>query len=114
VKKVRVKPSKEASLFATIFGLIMIGIGVFLVIPNLGAFGVLWTLIAVAMTGYNLFNVFSARGIATQEIDIEEGNQSESGNDEENRLERLERLKEKGLITEEEYQKKKREILARF
>jgi Short C-terminal domain len=112
VKTVRIKPSRSASFFGMIIGLIMIGAGIKIIIPMFGDIGILWTLMAVAMTAYSAYSAFSGRGVATQEIDIEDSSHSLiSQNDAADRLERLKRLHMDGLITEEEYQKKRSEIV---
>ena len=95
-----------------IVGLIMIGAGITLIIPIFGGFGVLWTLVAVGITVYHAFNAFSASGLATEEIEVEDSRDSHiAQNDPADRLERLKSLRMDGLITEEEYQKKRSEIL---
>src|SRR5262245_57182160 len=111
MRKIRIKPSKSGSFFGMIVGLIMIGIGIELAIPIFGTFGVFWTMLAVIVTAYNAFNAFSARGLATHEIDVEDSSDSRiAQNDVADRLERLKGLRMDGLITEEEYQKKRSEI----
>jgi len=114
---IRVKPSKPASLFGMIVGIVFVLIGLFIVIPLGGLFGIFWTLAAVAMTGFQAYNFFGDKGVASWEIDIDDGankynNQSANVRDDfEIRLRKLNRLKEDGLITEEEFQKKREEIL---
>jgi len=114
---IRVKPSKPASLFGMIVGIVFVLIGLFIVIPVGGLFGIFWTLAAVAITGFQAYNFFGDKGVASWEIDIDDGankynNQSANVRDDfEIRLRKLNRLKEDGLITEEEFQKKREEIL---
>ncbi len=117
-KGIKVKPSKPASLFGMIVGIVFVFIGLFVVIPNAGMFGVFWTLIAVGITGFQAYNFFGDKGVASWEIDIDTGANAETNNqstsvsgDFETRLRKLNRLKEDGLITEEEFQKKREEIL---
>src|SRR5262245_34676544 len=111
MKTVRVKPSRSASFFGMIVALIMTVLGITWIIPIFGTFGVFWTLMAGAMTVYAAYNAFSARGAAT-EIEIEDsGATSISQNDAADRLERLKGLRMDGLITEEEYQRKRSEII---
>lgn len=115
---IRVKPSKPASLFGMIVGIVFVFIGLFVAIPSAGMFGVFWTLIAVGITGFQAYNFFGDKGVASWEIDIDTGANAEMNNrsvsvsgDFETRLRKLNRLKEDGLITEEEFQKKREEIL---
>lgn len=117
-KGIKVKPSKPASLFGMIVGIVFVFIGLFVVIPNAGMFGVFWTLIAVGITGFQAYNFFGDKGVASWEIDIDTGANAETNNqstsvsgDFETRLRKLNRLKEDGLTTEEEFQKKREEIL---
>ncbi|NLM09242.1 MAG: SHOCT domain-containing protein [Clostridiaceae bacterium] len=117
-KRVRVKPSKPSSLFGMIIGIIFVLIGLFIAIPIFGILGVLWTLVAVGITGYQAYNFFGDKGVASWEIDIDNGSNEEKNiqstsvsGDFEIRLRKLNRLKEDGLITEEEFQKKREEIL---
>ena len=117
-KGIRVKPSKPVSLFGMIVGIVFVFIGLFVAIPIAGMFGVFWTLIAVGITGFQAYNFFGDKGVASWEIDIDTGANAETNNqstsvsgDFETRLRKLNRLKEDGLITEEEFQKKREEIL---
>jgi len=117
-KGIRVKPSKPASLFGMIVGIVFVLIGLFIVIPSAGMFGVFWTMIAVGITGFQAYNFFGHKGVASWEIDIDTGTNAETNNQStsvsgnfETRLRKLNRLKEDGLITEEEFQKKREEIL---
>jgi len=117
-KGIRVKPSKPVSLFGMIVGIVFVFIGLFVAIPIAGMFGVFWTLIAVGITGFQAYNFFGDKGVASWEIDIDTGANAETNNqstsvsgDFETRLRKLNSLKEDGLITEEEFQKKREEIL---
>lgn len=117
-KGIRVKPSKPASLFGMIVGIVFVFIGLFVAIPSAGMFGVFWTLIAVGITGFQAYNFFCDKGVASWEIDIDTSTNAETNNqpisvvgDFETRLRKLNSLKEDGLITEEEFHKKREEIL---
>ncbi|MGE6260107.1 hypothetical protein ACQKCU_19875 [Heyndrickxia sporothermodurans] len=105
-QRYRVKPSKSSSVLGMIVGIIFIFIGITQV-SQFGAFGIIWTLIAIAITGYHTINVFSTKGVATYQVDIQENNPENN----ESMLRQLYRLKEENIISEEEYQKKKEEIL---
>jgi uncharacterized membrane protein len=112
-RRVRVKPSKGQSMVGFFVGLIFCCIGFFVVIPIFGPFGFIWTLFAIIITIMNGVNAFSEKGIATHEITIDEdfnqnmGSVKSSGE----RMNELQSLYNKGLITEEEYQKKRQQIL---
>jgi hypothetical protein len=107
MRRVRIKPSKSTSLITMIAGIFMIGFGIMEAIPASGDLGILFTLMVVAITAYSAFNAFSDRGLATQEIEIEDAGDSDMVHDDvADRLERLKSLRMDGLITEEEYQRK--------
>lgn len=111
-RNIRVKPGKTQSTMGFVVGLIFVGIGLFVVIPAFGPFGIFWTLVAVAITAMNGMNAFGKKGVASHEIVIEEGEESGSdGSDVERRLEEAKGLYERGLITREEYETKRTEIL---
>ena len=117
-KRIRYKPSKPASLFGMIAGAIFVLIGVFIVIPSAGLFGIFWTLLAGIMTGIQAYYFFSNKGISSWEIDIDNGSDvsesnysSSSNGDFETRLRKLHKLKEEGLITKDEFNKKREEIM---
>ncbi len=74
-----------------------------------------WTIFALAITGYHAFNAFSSRGVATQEIDVEGFDSAPvTEGDESERMQRLESLRARSLITEEEYERKRAEIIERL
>jgi len=111
--RVRVKPSKATSIVSIVAGLVLIVFGITLVIPKFGAFGVAWTLVAIVIVGYHVFNIVSRRGVAVTEMDVE-GFDSGSDDDSSSRLQHLENLRATNLITEQEYQRKRAEIVARL
>lgn len=126
-KKINVKPGKTQSLMGFIVGLIFCGIGLFIVIPLFGMFGIFWAMVAVMITVTNGINAFSSKGIATHRIEIEDENihamanrtESENVNDIENvnmkkRLNQLNDLYKADLLTKEEYEKKRKEFIAKL
>ena len=114
-KRVTYRPSRAQSAFSAVVSGIFVLIGLVFVIPTFGAFGVFWTLIAAVggiMSAYHAFG----KGYIGPEIHIEdEGARSPDAPaatlDAKARLEQLESLKDAGLIDEEEYREKRREIL---
>lgn len=114
-RRVTYRPSKGQSVFGAVVGVVFILIGIFVVIPTFGAFGILWTLIAVGITGMNVYEAFGKNYVGP-EIHIEEegetpfGGSQPSGSTEE-RLRELQRLYDQRLITQEEYETKRQEIL---
>ena len=110
-RKLRVKPSKASSLMGMIAGTIFVLIGLTVVIPNIGIFGVFWTLVAMAVIGMNAYNYFSKEGVASVEVDIDGSAAGLPSDDFAARLRKLTQLRNDGLITEDEFQQKRREIL---
>lgn len=118
-RNVHVKPGKGQSMIGMIVGLLFCGLGLVVVIPIFGAFGIVWTLVAVAITVVNGINAFSDRGITSHEIivdeyddsDMDEGAKNPSAGTVRDRLNTIQRLYDDGTITKEEYEEKRRQIL---
>lgn len=108
-RKVTYRPSKASSVMGGVMGAIFVLIGVFVAIPTFGPFGVFWTLAACAITGINLYHAFGKGYIGPKiEIEDEGGELAESA---EERLKKLQSLYDQRLITPEEYEEKRKEIL---
>lgn len=134
-KKIHVRPSGAQSKVGFAVGIIFCLIGLFVAIPIFGPFGILWTAIAGFITYSHWRNGFTDRKIDTHVIEIEDSDRDnvtvtshhgfgtsytvsdfdndvrDSGNDIENRLKSLQSLYDQCLITKEEYEEKKQEIL---
>ena len=110
-KKVTYRPGKVQGVFGVIWGAVFVVIGVTVAIPHFSLFGVLWTLLAVAITGYNAYLAFG-KGKVGPEIYIEDD--ATPASDAEERLTELRNLYDRRLITEEEYEAKRKEILDRL
>ena len=125
-KSIKMKPGKGQSTLGFGVGIIFCLIGVFVAIPVFGAFGILWTLVAAGITVFHGMNVFSDKGLPTHEIVIEEdelegpadgasvsggGGTAREAGDAKKRLEEAKGLYDLGLITEEEYTQKRKQIL---
>lgn len=113
-KRITYRPSKGQSIFGGVVGVIFVLIGLVVVIPTFGPFGILWTLIAVGITGVNLYQGFG-KGYIGPEIRVEdEEDPPDAGEDTpsaEERLRQLRGLYDQRLITQEEYEVKREEIL---
>ena len=112
-KNIRVKPGKAGSILGLIMGCIFVGVGLFVVIPTFGPFGIFWTLAAAAIAVVNGINVFSQKEITTSAIVVEDDfpQGDASAHSPEERLRQLEDLYQKGLITREEYDQSRKRIL---
>ena len=111
-KRITHRPNKASGIFGTIWGGLFVLMGLFVAIPTFGAFGVLWTLAAVAITGMNAYHAFGKKYIGP-EIYIEDDTEKPagSGSSVEERLQELREIYDRRLITDEEYEAKRKEIL---
>lgn len=127
-RRVTYRPSKAQGAFGMVWGGVFVLIGLFVVIPTFGPFGILWTLAAIAITAMNGYQAFG-KTYKGPEITIEEDNAQlpdehpsspapqthdhipSTALDAKQRLEQLESLKQAGLITDGEYREKREEIL---
>ena len=121
-RRVTYRPGKAQGTLSVAVGVIFVILGLVMVIPTFGPFGILWTLIAVGITAANGYQVFGKK-YSGPEIHIEEETpvpRSELDHDHipstaldpKERLEQLQTLMDAGLITRQEYEQKRREILA--
>ncbi len=113
-RRVTYRPSRAQAGIGLAGGALFVVLGVTVAIPNFGAFGIIWTLLALGIAVYNGYMAFGKKYIGP-EINIEdEGAPNpapEGPSDAETRLTQLAALHEKGLITDEEYEEKRQEIL---
>ncbi|MBQ7795520.1 MAG: SHOCT domain-containing protein [Lachnospiraceae bacterium] len=130
-KKIHVRPGKTQSKVGFGAGVIFCLIGIFVVVPIFGPFGLLWTAMAGWITYSHYRNGFTDKPMDTKVIEIEDDGKhatvmsdfagelrsydverDESGKEDvEERLKKLQNLYHQALITEEEYEQKKKEIL---
>ena len=115
-RNIRVRPGKQQSIVGAVAGALFVILGVVVVIPTFGLFGLIWTLFAVMIAGTNIYNATSDKGVATHEIVIEDEPVESStyqgyGSSPKERMEDLKSLYNSGLISKEEYEEKRREIL---
>jgi hypothetical protein len=111
-KRGRVRPSKGSSIVGMIGGIIFVLIGITVAIPMAGLFGVFWTLIAVVITGSHAYNAFSEKGLSHYQVDVELTESCERKEESfDEKLRKLKALKDDGLLSDEEYELKRKEIL---
>ena len=110
----RYRPNKVQSVVGIAAGGLFILLGIFVAIPTFGLFGMIWTLFAVGITATNAYAAFSGKGYGSCEMEESGGDSGEpaGGLDFEERLQKLQRLYDQRLITREEYDQKRAEILA--
>lgn len=133
MKKIKIRPGKAQSAAGFFAGLMFCLIGIFIVIPAAGLFGIFWTAMAGVITVMNGVNAFTDKGAASHEIVIDdtvqnsergssaakdgrqaadgEASVSELKDSIELRLKAAGELYKAGMITEEEYEEKRKEIL---
>jgi hypothetical protein len=109
-------PSKPASWLAVVVGVGMLLTFVsffFNPLAGFGAFAIVWVVALVGIIGYHLWNATSAKGVPHTQFNFRAGpDSSAEGSDGlAERLRDLEQLQRDGLITEEEYQQKRAEIM---
>ncbi len=134
-KKIHVRPGKSQSKVGFAVGIIFCLIGLFIAIPTFGIFGIFWTAIAGWITFVNYRNGFTNKQIDSHVIEVDDrgdnvtvtsdigyrsfayeqeeafnGSKSK-GEYVENRLRKLQSLYDQALITKDEYEQKKAEIL---
>jgi hypothetical protein len=108
----RVRPSKSSSVMGMVVGIIFVIIGVTTVIPGAGAFGIFWTFGAIAITGFHAYNVFSEKGVSYYQVDVDYRDEvREVTEDFDSKLRKLKKLKDDGILSDEEYQAKKEQLL---
>ena len=116
-RNIKVKPGKTQSMLGFVVGILFVILGITIVIPMFGLFGILWTVMAGFGVFFHYKNAFTEKGIATHEIVVEEDSETSAEPSQENiedKLIKLESLYHQGLITQEEYDSKRKEILDRL
>jgi hypothetical protein len=111
-----VRPSKPISWLSAVVGVgMMVCVVLFFIQPGLAipAFIGLWIVTLVGIVAYHVKNAMSSGGVDHTQFHIraEQGGSS-GGADFDQRLRDLERLREDGLLTEEEYRRKRADILS--
>ena len=135
-RKIHVRPGKGQSKFGFAVGIFFCLFGLFIAIPMFGLFGILWTTVAGYITYVNYRNGFTNKQIDSHVIEIDENGDDVTvttqtgfgrhsyevmGKKKEaevpkhesavERLKELNNLYTQALITKEEYDQKKKEIL---
>lgn len=135
-KRIHVRPGKSQSKVGFAVGIIFCLIGIFVAVPIFGLFGVLWTAVAGWITYTHYRNGFTDKHIDSKVIEVEDNGTDvtytsytglgaysyesedqthrkggDAGEDVEERLRKLQSLYDQALITREEYEQKRKEIL---
>ncbi len=108
--RIGMKPGKAVSVLAMVVGCLFILLGLFVIVPIFGLFGVVWTVVAAGITLFYAYNLFSGRGASLYEVDVES---PKSVDDLDASLRKLAKLKQDGLLSDAEYEQKRAEALQR-
>ena len=120
-QKLSVRPTKPVTVMALVVAVAMALVGIFflglLIKEGAGVgivFMIFWFIVLGVIITYYIYNLKSRRGVV--EIDAETENEAappagESAPDFDGKLRKLEALKKDGLLTDEEYQAKRAEIM---
>ena len=108
--RIGVKPGRAASIVGMVVGSLFVLLGIAVIVPTFGAFGLLWTAVAGAIALFYAYNFFSSRGVSTYEVNVES---PDSVDDLDASLRKLARLKDDGLLSDQEYEQKRAEVMRR-
>src|SRR3954463_3281630 len=101
--RVGVRPGKAMSALGVAVGFLFVLLGLAVVIPLFGPFGLVWTAVAGAIGLYHAYNLFGGGGVAAYEVDVD----TTAGVDDlDAGLRKLAKLRDDGLLSEQEYQQK--------
>lgn len=116
-----VTPSKGAALALVVMGVLFLGFGLVLVslgdtderevLLARGLFALIWTVGCLGMVGYGLSVLLRRRPPAEMTVSIEETADGGAPSNFDSRLRRLTALRKDGLISPEEYDAKRAEIM---
>ena len=109
-RRVTYRPSKAQSILGGVVGAIFVLLGLVMVIPMAGPFGLLWTAVAAAIATTNFYHAFG-KGYIGPDIEISDEEDRSPEENPEERLKKLQSLYDQRLITPEEYEEKRKEIL---
>lgn len=100
-------PNRTQGIVGVVWGGIFVLIGLVVIIPATAPFGIMWTLLAGIFTVLHVYQTFVKRYIKPK-VRTRDGEPAPEVN---RRLEQLESLRVAGLMTEQEYQQKRQELL---
>ena len=120
--KIIVRPPRASAIVMIVMGILFLAYGITLVglaegdaRPPVLIFGILWAAVCIGIIVYGLCILSRRKTPAVAIIDVEsapEGENRTEGTDFEAKLRKLERLRKERLISEEEYRRKRTEIMA--
>lgn len=78
IGKIALKPSKPVSFIGFIGGLCLSLFGIIYAVPNLGIFGIVWSVIAILATCYYAINLFTKNGLSLFRVEVREDEKKKS------------------------------------
>ena len=99
----------KGSVIGGCMGIVFVLLGITVIIPRAGIIGVIWTLFAIVIAGGNLYPVLDR--LCAPALREEENFAAADGADVQPQLDQLRRYLDAGLITKQEYEEKREEIL---
>ncbi len=123
-RSVSVGPSKGGAVVMIIMGLLFLGFG--LVLTNLGMadaadepglqlalwmFRLIWIVACLGMAGWGLFSLLRRTPLAMVTLSTDEAGSGDAAPDFDTRLRKLAALRQEGLISEEEHDQKRAQIM---
>jgi len=124
IKQGKIKYSKPISLLGMVVGIGLLTFGITFfgseifssknTPPFVILFFILWIGISISITVFHGANVFSKKGVSIVDMDVKtDGQENRETNDFEEKLRKLNALKKDSLIDEDEFKKKRQEIMQR-
>ena len=120
--KIIVRPPRASAIVMIVMGILFLAYGITLVglaegdaRPPVLIFGILWAAVCIGIIVYGLCILSRGKAPAMAVLDVEsatEGENRAEGTDFDAKLRKLERLRKERLISEEEYRRKRTEIMA--
>lgn len=110
-KNFKMRPELRPSIGVLVMACIFLVIGLFIVIPQAGWFGVWWTFIALIVVGIQAFRYWQFQSLLEKEFFIDKIKRCPSL---EERLKKLKSIYQKGYISKAEYEQRKKEILLKL
>ena len=123
VHSLRVGIGKPGALALVVMGILFLAFGLGLVNvgisgsdesglqPLLGLFGIIWAVACLSMVGYGLYSLFGGKPPVAVTVGIDGPGAGRETPDFDTRLRKLKALRDEGLISPAEYDRKRAEIL---
>jgi hypothetical protein len=98
------------SVLGLVIAILFVVLAVAVIIPTFGVFGILWTVVAGGIGLFYAYNFFNNQGVSVYDVNVDS---PDSVEDLDVSLRKLAKLRDDGLITDQEYEQKRTEVLRR-